>query len=125
MSIFAWIVIVAVSIFAVLVVIGLLCIAADEGDVYDEQECRATVERSNGLEDDEIVSGFGEEQLAAVNRKLKQYNEMIDRVYGLSESEIGFSDEQLEIIDRQLNQFNELVDSINDEYGLSEEREDG
>ena len=125
MSIFAWIVLIAIVIFAVLVVIGLCCIAADEGDVYDEQECRATVERSNGLEDDEIVSGFGEEQLAAVNRKLKQYNEMIDRVYGLSESEIGFSDEQLEIIDRQLNQFNELVDSINDEYGLSEEREDG
>jgi hypothetical protein len=40
MSIFAWIVIVAVSIFAVFLVIGLLCIAADEGDVYDERDCR-------------------------------------------------------------------------------------
>ena len=40
MSIFAWIVIIIVSIFSVLVVIGMLCIAADEGDVYSERDCR-------------------------------------------------------------------------------------
>ena len=40
MSIFAWIVLIAIVIFAVLVVIGMLCIAADEGDVYDERDCR-------------------------------------------------------------------------------------
>ena len=49
MSIALWIVIIAIAIFAVLVVIGMLCIAADEGDVYSERDCRATVERSNGL----------------------------------------------------------------------------
>ena len=40
MSIFAWIVLIAIVIFAVLVVIGMLCIAADEGDIYDERDCR-------------------------------------------------------------------------------------
>ena len=87
MSIFAWIVIIAVAIFAVLVVIGLLCIAADEGDVYDERDCRATVDRSNGLDgvpagEDGAPCPFSEEKLEIINRQLEQFNKLVDAIYG-------------------------------------------
>ena len=65
MSIFAWIVLIAIVIFAVLVVIGLCCIAADEGDVYDEQEC----EGNAGHERDEnSISRVGVGQVTHIAR---------------------------------------------------------
>ena len=39
----------AIAAFAVVVIAGLICIASDERDPYDERDCRATVDRSNGL----------------------------------------------------------------------------
>ncbi len=40
----------AVVAFVIIIVVGLICVAGD--GVFDEQDCRATVDRSNGLSEE-------------------------------------------------------------------------
>ena len=54
MSLF-WIVGTPLALIGIVIIFALITIASDEGDVADERDCRATLDRSNGL------SGKGEE----------------------------------------------------------------
>lgn len=77
---------IAVWIVGLIVAIGCVLYALRDKDPYNEQDCRATVDRSNGLSDGVAVENtlepFTDERLAIINKQFEQFNDLVAEAYG-------------------------------------------